>query len=100
MGDGRTAIFEAARFDVLPNCITNTGYRKSAMLVKVFILRGDERLFGRVRDLTDRYDRAAVGVIKAVDLLIITINKGDPGFVSVHYSLFTTECVGKVHGSE
>ena len=69
----------------------NTKDIKAAVLIKIFILTGDQRLFHTLRDVFELHQVPPLGITNAINHLILGVSQHDTGIIAVHQPLLITD---------
>ena len=62
----------------------NTENIKAAVLIKILILAGDQRLFHTLGDIFELHQVPPLGIANAINNLVIGVSQHDAGIIAVH----------------
>ena len=72
-------------------CPENTENIKAAVLVKILILAGDQRLFHTLGDVFELHQVPPLCIANAINHLVISVSQHDTGIIAVHQPLLIAD---------
>ena len=65
-------------------CPENTKDIKAAVLIKILVLAGDQRLLHTLGDVFELHQVPPLGITNAINYLVVGVRQHDAGIVAVH----------------